>query len=1119
MDRETKGAAATAKRSPASAFVGRESELVRADAALEALLQSGSGSLFAIVGEAGIGKTRLASEISRRAMQRGADVLWGRCWEDEGAPPYWPWIQVFRALAEAHPAPELETVIGSAAPLISVLAPEVVARIPRTDVATTSQASALPSSVESERFRFRLFDAVAEVIRRAASRRPLVLVFDDLHSADLPSLLMLQFVARLLPDSGIMIVVTKREADARLVQHGQPVFAALARLGERIGLRGWNRDEIAGYLAGLLDKRPAPRLVEIIVDVTRGNPLFVDGFARAIRDRADLELLDGFPVGVRIPDSVRAVIRERLRPLPESLLRVLEVAAVVGRRFEARAVAAVADVPLGDVLDGLAIAVSADILTEPAELVGDYSFAHPLIRDTVYADIAPAARIDLHHRIATVLEEVYADRLDEKASSIAHHYFEAAYAEDATRAVALACRAAERAIDQCAYEEAAHLYRRAVAALDAAGADEETRCELLVALGEAHLRAGNAIRAREICADAALVARGLGAGELLARAALTFGGIPIGPGIVDPELIGLLEESRRLLGAQPSALRAIVSARLAVRLHMPSDGVRRIALCREALEDARRSGNDEALAHALDARHLVHWSQNDPAGQLAIAEQLMGAAESCGNRELLLYGHQLRLADFLEMGDIEGVDREIEHYAQLASELRQAPYTFRNLLFRSMRSLVAGDFERSDRLASEAHGIGRDAQAIVADTYFGVQRLALERLRGREGETESLVRRLVDAYPTVGALRVGLAALYADFGRVDAAAAFFERLAVNDFRDMPVDNNWLVGIALAAEICASIGDATRADVLYEMLAPYAGRIAVGGSGAACNGCVSRPLGLLARLLGRRDAALAHLTDALEREASMGALALAARTRLDLAETLLGEDGHGTSEEARGRAHHLAEEARAAAVSLGMERVADRAERILDTRPAPPLPQARECLFRREGDYWEVAFEAESTRLKDIRGLHYLARLLAAAGEEMHCLDLVSSGSAAGATGDAGELLDARAKAEYRQRLRSLDAEIEEAQSFNDPERAERARAEMEALAAELSRAIGLGGRARRAGSAVERARVTVAKSIRLALARIAEHAPQLGEHLQATVRTGVYCSYTPDPRSRPDWQL
>ena len=204
----------------------------------------------------------------------------------------------------------------------------------------------------------------------------------------------------------------------------------------------------------------------------------------------------------------------------------------------------------------------------------------------------------------------------------------------------------------------------------------------------------------------------------------------------------------------------------------------------------------------------------------------------------------------------------------------------------------------------------------------------------------------------------------------------------------------------------------------------------------------------------------------------------------------------------------------------------------DTLDEPPAGGVN--VFRREGDYWSVIFEGHTVRVRDLRGMRYLARLLADPDREFHVLDLVAAetGSVARASshqatpelprsvlGDAGEMLDARAKDAYRRRLADIDDDIEQARANGDAEREAQAHSERDFLVAELSRAVGLGGRDRRAASASERARAGATRAVRQAIARIGEHDPQLGEHLSRTIRTGTYCAYVPDPRAPAEWKF
>ena len=196
------------------------------------------------------------------------------------------------------------------------------------------------------------------------------------------------------------------------------------------------------------------------------------------------------------------------------------------------------------------------------------------------------------------------------------------------------------------------------------------------------------------------------------------------------------------------------------------------------------------------------------------------------------------------------------------------------------------------------------------------------------------------------------------------------------------------------------------------------------------------------------------------------------------------------------------------------------------------PVASLNVFRREGDYWSVIFEGRTVRVRDLKGMRYLARLLADPGLEYHVLDLVAAETGSGAQvdssqaaglprsvlGDAGENLDAQAKDAYRRRLAEIDDDLEQARAIGDAERAAQADAERDFLVQELARAFGLGGRDRRAASASERARAAVTRAVRQAMTRIAEHHPQLGHHLSRTIRTGTYCAYVPDPRAPAHWR-
>jgi tetratricopeptide (TPR) repeat protein len=373
-----------------------------------------------------------------------------------------------------------------------------------------------------------------------------------------------------------------------------------------------------------------------------------------------------------------------------------------------------------------------------------------------------------------------------------------------------------------------------------------------------------------------------------------------------------------------------------------------------------------------------------------------------------------------------------------------------------------------------------------------------------------------------------------ELGRKEEGRRVFEELATNEFSDLPLDTHRLLSLAVLAEVAASLGDTGRAASLYELLLPHASWVVLDPHDFSA-GPASRYLGLLASTMSRWEEAASHFEDALAMNERMRARPWVAHTQHDYARMLLTRDGPGDRE----RARDLLSAALETALDLGMTALESRVSMLGDAggavRPGEVSAPAGPQVFSREGEYWSIAYEGEAFRLKDAKGLRYLARLLAEPGREFHALDVVASGESGESSkllraqaegpgvrsaglGDAGEVLDRTAIEAYRRRLTDLEDEIEEAGAWADAERSARAREEKGFLEQELASAVGLGGRHRRAASASERARVAVTKAIRSALSRIRENAPSLGRHLDSTVRTGTYCSYRPDPRLPVSWR-
>jgi tetratricopeptide (TPR) repeat protein len=630
-----------------------------------------------------------------------------------------------------------------------------------------------------------------------------------------------------------------------------------------------------------------------------------------------------------IPEGVREVIGHRLSRLSEDCNRTLSIASVVGREFDLDVLDRVSDLSSDRLLTAIEEAEAARVVAETPGAVGRYHFVHALIRETLHEGLSAVRRARMHKQIGEVLEAVHGSDVAPHFSELAYHFFEAARAGDAGKAVDYAMRAGEWAIGQLAYEQAANNFDMALQALDLTGeTDGLQRCEILLARADAQRRAGDGVPAGETFRSAADQARRLGAPDLLARAVLGLAGNWVTGGIVDEGLVARLQEAAQALGQRDSSLKVRVLARLAVELRFSPARAEREATSQQAVEMARRLGDVATLAAALDARQIALWGPHDIDARLAAATEVLDLAHRVGDQELALTGHRWRLRDLLELGKIEDVDAEIETYGRIAEDLRQAQYIWYTKEFRAMRALLAGRFEEAEQLAREGLGIGQRLQHLNALQWFGVQMATLRRDQGRVDELESAIAGFVQQFPGVRWL-AAVAAVYMELGREEDAREEFERLAAEDFADLPQDWNWLIAVSLLAEVCAYLRDAERAKTLYELLLPYARRCVVAGPALACYGSASRYLGLLARTLGREDEAERHFQDALELNAQLGAAPWEARTKQEYAELLLGRRRDGDREQAQ----VLLKEALEAAERLSMSGLAGKTRALVESLPA------------------------------------------------------------------------------------------------------------------------------------------------------------------------------------------
>jgi DNA-binding SARP family transcriptional activator len=858
--------------------LGRDEQLNELRSGLDAAF-NGRGVVFMIGGEAGIGKSRLADELGRDARQRGARVVWGRCWEAGGAPAYWPWVQALRSLAHGRDDLDVRSIGGPGGTSLLALIPEL------------REPSLAPGSLaaESEGARFQLFDAVAWLLRDATTVQPVVIVLDDLHAADTPSLLLLQFLAGQLADMAVMLAGLYRDDDPGEDGALRACLASLARerATHRMRLTGLSAADTAEMIEAITGRHLTDSVVRAIHAETEGNPLFVGEIVRLLEAEDRLERpIDEVRGGPQLPDSVREVIGQRLRRLDPECRRLLSAASVLGREFGLRELAAVVELDEDMILDALDEAFRIRVVIE-APAVGRLRFSHALVRDTLYDGLSVGHRRAAHLRAGEILERFHGADPEPYLAELAYHFFEALPSGDIGRAIAYAQRAGGHAVALLAYEEAARHYRLALRALNLqTGEVAEKRCALLVALGDAWARAGDGPAGREAFLQAGGIAAAAGHPVLQAQAALGYGGRFLwSRAYNDVHLIPLLEAALQAVPAEAPSLRVRLMARLsgALRDHPSRD--RRASLSAQAVEIARGLGDPATLAYALDGHYsAIMWPENSEE-RLMIADEIVRLAERVHDNERLPAGRLYRVIAYMELGRMAEAEAEVDTMAEEAAALRQPAQLWVTTATRANIALFQGRFDRARTLIDEAATRGERAQRRDSVVSHRLQLFAYDWETGRVGEIERLIDDAVCEFPTRPVFRCALAEIHARVGDTSRAQDDIRDLAPDDFAAIQRDNEFLFSLAFLTHAVDSLGDLHAAAVLYDLLVPYAHLNAMNADEVG-TGSASRTLGILARALSRWDDATRHFEAAIVHNQRMGALPWLAHTQHDYAKMLL-----------------------------------------------------------------------------------------------------------------------------------------------------------------------------------------------------------------------------------------
>ena len=889
-------------------FVGRAEELDALRRACDAAF-GGDSRLVVVVGEPGIGKTRLVEEAAVYATVRGAQVWWGHCYEGDIGVPFLPFVEALRGYARSRSDDELREQLGASAPEIATLVSEIRQRL--GDLPE-------PPPLEGDAERMRLFDGVATFLANASRTTPVVIVLDDLHWADKPSLLLLQYLARNLRRERVLVVGTYRDVDLDRMHPLADAIASLRRerIFERILLRGLPRDDVKALIEAVGEQETRDDFADLIHRETEGNPFFVAEVLRHLAETGAFRRVDGRWIGTasvleNLPEGIREVIGRRLNRLSEACNRMLTVASAMPTGFSLDVIGQVTAANEDEVLDLLDEALQRQIVRERRTRPGEYEFTHALIRQTLSAELSTPRRVRLHRQIAEALEDVQAAGRDAPVSALAYHWFQAAPGGGAARAVRYAEEAGRRAEDQAAHEEAARFYDQALQALELLDEiDEHHRAMLRLALGRARLRAGETEAAERVLLDAAEDARRLDLPVLFAEVALVVSTPRLSPRF-ESERIAMAEEALERLGDRDPALRARLAAQLAALVHL-YDVERFERLADEAIEAARASGDVGALARALHTRGFETLDNpRDPELQRRLAE-IGRLADEAGDLDLAMNNCGQQRIHAVILGDRRKADRLLTRLEELAARRRSPLASSSVLVHAAGDAVLRGQYDEGTRLADELLALATRLRERGVAANYGVILLPMLREQGRIGELEQPTRAAVASRSSQMGYRVGLAEILAFSGRHDEARAELDAIAADGFGAVPLVPNLPYCLVGSSEVAVLVGSREQASRLYETLLPRAG-VAATVAAAAYHGVVDRYLGLLALRLDDLDEAVRRLEVAIAFEDGLGARPFGARARYDLARALAARD----RDVDRARAVALLNEALDTANTIGM----------------------------------------------------------------------------------------------------------------------------------------------------------------------------------------------------------
>lgn len=894
-------------------FVGREHELETLRAAWQRA--QGGRQITFIAGEPGIGKTTLAARAAIEAWSQGALVLFGRC-DEESLVPFQPFVEAIGHYVEATPAEELRRRLADHAADLALLVPGVVRRLPEL-------ATVRPSGTDTDRYR--IFEAVTALFSALGAGAPLVVLIDDLHWADRPTLQLLTHVARTCGDVALLVLGTYRDTD---LVRTHPMAETLvdmrkANLVERVMLRGLSPDEVVAMVAGHGDPTPPDRELGLALwEQTEGSPLFLREILRHLSETGAIAARDnGRWVATKrveqlgIPEGVKEVIGRRLTRLSEQANLALRSGSVLGRELRLDVLEPVTGLGTEEMLDALEEATAAGIVAEVASAPGRWTFTHALVRHALYEELSITRRVRLHQRVGEALEALAPDAPGPHLAELAFHFSQAAVAGGADKAINYGKQAGEYSLASAGYEEAARHFEAALEVAEDAGVDRETCADLLLAQGGAERRIGDPRPARATFERVVALVGGADPVRL-ARAAVGYAGgenlrFWTQVGVADPRCIELLEQALQALGPQDNGLRAQTLGTLAQELQwVPGAEQLREELSAEAVAIARRLGDAATLASVLLARNLAVASPGYFEEVRTNAAESLRLADELGNGQLRAWSISHSLLAHLWLGDVDRAKELIEASEQACDAIKD-PAAFMIDSVRGCLAAAEGRLAESEALLRRSFTAGQAVRDPNTFLTFGASMALLRLLQGRWAELAGPLEAIITSLPGIaGFEHAARAYSFSAVGMVDEARAQLNLVDPGDPASLPRNVMFLGALQALARAYLTVGVRNRAQVIYDLMAPYEHCDAA--VGWIPIGPVSLGLAYAAAASGRLDIAEGHFEAGLAAVRSRGWTSFVVEAEVYYATMLVQRDGPGDRE----RALEMTEELIALATQIG-----------------------------------------------------------------------------------------------------------------------------------------------------------------------------------------------------------